>query len=122
VERRVPQPTGDLRVSGSLRHLHQHRLSGELAPTAGPVVLPATHGGIGGGTDYRFRSCHFPTKESLYEAIVLARVEEIVGEAERLIAVRDDVTRDDAKALLGACLAGTDRARMIRIVTAGLQP
>jgi AcrR family transcriptional regulator len=39
--------------------------------------------GVGTGTVSR----HFPTKESLYEAIVLTRVEEIVGEAERLLAV-----------------------------------
>ncbi|WP_433300261.1 TetR/AcrR family transcriptional regulator [Actinoplanes sp. CA-030573] len=137
--------------------------------------------GVGTGTVSR----HFPTKEALYEAIVLTRVEEIVGEAERLLtvapggeafyrffaymvgqaaanrglaealagggfdieaaaartgrgldkveqrllteaqeagAVRADVTRDDMKALLGACLAAPDRARMIEIVTAGLRP
>jgi AcrR family transcriptional regulator len=137
--------------------------------------------GVGTGTVSR----HFPTKEALYEAIVLARVEEIAGEAERLLAVappgeaffrffaymvgqaaankglaealagggfdvdaaaertgrgldqveqrllaaaqkagtvREDVTRNDVKALLGACVAAPDRARMIEIVTAGLQP
>src|SRR5690242_5580322 len=48
-----------------------------------PVAEIGRRAGVGTGTVSR----HFPTKESLYEAIVLARVEEIVGEAERLIAV-----------------------------------
>jgi AcrR family transcriptional regulator len=41
--------------------------------------------GVGTGTVSR----HFPTKESLYEAIVLARVAEIVGHARELLATRD---------------------------------
>jgi AcrR family transcriptional regulator len=41
--------------------------------------------GVGTGTVSR----HFPTKESLYEAIVLARVTEIVGHARDLLATRD---------------------------------
>ncbi|MFI5897600.1 TetR/AcrR family transcriptional regulator [Actinoplanes sp. NPDC051513] len=146
-----------------------------------PVAEIGRRAGVGTGTVSR----HFPTKESLYEAIVLARVEEIVGEAERLLAVappgeaffrffaymvgqaaanrglaealsgggfdveaaggrtgralegieqrllvdaqaagtvRADATRDDVKALLGACVAAPDRARMIEIVTTGLRP
>ncbi len=146
-----------------------------------PVAEIGRRAGVGTGTVSR----HFPTKESLYEAIVLARVEEIVAEAERLLAtapageaffrffaymvgqatadrglaealagggldvhaaaartghdldgaeqrllaeaqragaVRADATRDDVKALLGACVAAPDRARMIEIVTTGLRP
>ena len=41
--------------------------------------------GVGTGTVSR----HFPTKESLYEAIVLARVEEIVARAHQLIETRE---------------------------------
>ncbi|MEV4423043.1 helix-turn-helix domain-containing protein [Patulibacter sp. NPDC049589] len=136
--------------------------------------------GVGTGTVSR----HFPTKDSLYAAIVLAKVEEIVSHARTLMAaspagdafyeffaymveqattnrglaealsgggfdvesaatgtdqdleqieqslldraqeagaVRQDVTRADVKALLGACVAAPDRARMIEIVTAGLR-
>jgi AcrR family transcriptional regulator len=146
-----------------------------------PVAEIGRRAGVGTGTVSR----HFPTKESLYEAIVLTRVEEIVGEAERLLTVapsgeaffrffaymvgqaaanrglaealsgdgfdadaaaertgrglegieqrllaeaqragtvRADATRDDVKALLGACVAAPDRARMIEIVTTGLRP
>jgi AcrR family transcriptional regulator len=50
-----------------------------------PVAEIARRAGVGTGTVSR----HFPTKESLYEAIVLSRVEEIVGRAHQLIATRD---------------------------------
>ena len=43
-------------------------------------------------------------------------------DAQRAGAVRADVTRDDVKALLGACMAAPDRARMSQIVAAGLRP
>jgi AcrR family transcriptional regulator len=137
--------------------------------------------GVGTGTVSR----HFPTKESLFKAIVLNRVAEIVADTSRIVAgtepgpaffaffaymveqaaanrglaealsgsgfdieaaaahgdhdldgveqrllaaaqrtgaVRADVTQADVKALLGACLAASDRARMVTIVTAGLRP
>jgi AcrR family transcriptional regulator len=50
-----------------------------------PVAEIARRAGVGTGTVSR----HFPTKESLYEAIVLSRVEEIVGHAHELVATRD---------------------------------
>jgi transcriptional regulator SbtR-like protein len=46
----------------------------------------------------------------------------LLGAAQRAGAVRDDVTRADVKALLGACVAAPDPTRMIAIVTAGLRP
>jgi AcrR family transcriptional regulator len=50
-----------------------------------PVAEIARRAGVGTGTVSR----HFPTKESLYEAIVLSRVEEIVDHAHQLTATRD---------------------------------
>ena len=50
-----------------------------------PVAEIARRAGVGTGTVSR----HFPTKESLYEAIVLSRVEEIVDHAQHLIATLD---------------------------------
>jgi AcrR family transcriptional regulator len=47
-----------------------------------PVAEIARRAGVGTGTVSR----HFPTKESLYEAIVLVRLEEIVREGRRLLA------------------------------------
>jgi AcrR family transcriptional regulator len=60
----------------------------ELFATAGlaaSIDEIARRAGVGTGTLYR----HFPTKEALFEAIVIGRVEELVGEAHRLIAVND---------------------------------
>jgi AcrR family transcriptional regulator len=48
----------------------------------------AQRAGVGTGTLYR----HFPTKEALFEAIVIGRVEELVEEARRLIAGSDPKT------------------------------
>jgi len=42
-----------------------------------PVDLVAERAGVGVGTLYR----HFPTKEALFEAIVLTRIEDLVAEA-----------------------------------------
>src|ERR1700686_3335041 len=42
----------------------------------------AQRAGVGTGTLYR----HFPTKEALFEAIVIGRVEDLVEEGRRLIA------------------------------------
>lgn len=50
-----------------------------------PVAEIARRAGVGTGTVSR----HFPTKESLYEAIVLSRVEEIVLRARELQATRE---------------------------------
>jgi AcrR family transcriptional regulator len=48
----------------------------------------AERAGVGTGTLYR----HFPTKEALFEAIVIDRVEDLVDEARRLIASNDPKT------------------------------
>jgi AcrR family transcriptional regulator len=48
----------------------------------------AQRAGVGTGTLYR----HFPTKEALFEAIVIGRVEDLVEEARRLIASNDPKT------------------------------
>jgi AcrR family transcriptional regulator len=48
----------------------------------------AERAGVGTGTLYR----HFPTKEALFEAIVIGRVEDLVEEARRLIASNDPET------------------------------
>jgi AcrR family transcriptional regulator len=53
-----------------------------------PVAEIARRAGVGTGTVSR----HFPTKESLYEAIVLSRVEEIVEHAQHLAESRDPAT------------------------------
>ena len=48
----------------------------------------AERAGVGTGTLYR----HFPTKEALFEAIVIGRVEDLVEEARRLIASNEPKT------------------------------
>jgi AcrR family transcriptional regulator len=48
----------------------------------------AHRAGVGTGTLYR----HFPTKEALFEAVVIGRVEELVEEARRLIVGNDPKT------------------------------
>jgi AcrR family transcriptional regulator len=53
-----------------------------------PVAEIARRAGVGTGTVTR----HFPTKESLYEAIVLLRVEELVDHAQELAATKDPGT------------------------------
>jgi AcrR family transcriptional regulator len=50
-----------------------------------PVAEIARRAGVGTGTVSR----HFPTKESLFEAIVVNRVEEIVAWAHELLRTRD---------------------------------
>jgi AcrR family transcriptional regulator len=50
-----------------------------------PVAEIARRAGVGTGTVTR----HFPTKESLFEAIILARVEELVDRAHQLATTRD---------------------------------
>src|SRR3984893_597008 len=57
----------------------------EVFATAGlaaPIDEIAQRAGVGTGTLYR----HFPTKEALFEAVVIGRVEDLVEEARRLIA------------------------------------
>jgi AcrR family transcriptional regulator len=63
----------------------------EVFATAGlaaPIDEIAERAGVGTGTLYR----HFPTKEALFEAVVIGRVEELVEEARRLIAGNDPKT------------------------------
>src|SRR6202140_203377 len=63
----------------------------EVFATAGlaaPIDEIAQRAGVGTGTLYR----HFPTKEALFEAVVIGRVEELVEEARRLIAGNDPKT------------------------------
>jgi AcrR family transcriptional regulator len=52
------------------------------AGLAAPIDEIAQRAGVGTGTLYR----HFPTKEALFEAVVIERVEDLVEEARRLIA------------------------------------
>ena len=58
------------------------------AGLAAPIDQIAQRAGVGIGTLYR----HFPTKEALFEAVVIGRVEELVEEARRLIASNDPKT------------------------------
>src|SRR6202035_4061810 len=58
------------------------------AGLAAPIDEIAQRAGVGTGTLYR----HFPTKEALFEAVVIGRVEELVEEARRLIASNDPKT------------------------------
>jgi AcrR family transcriptional regulator len=63
----------------------------EVFATAGlaaPIDEIAQRAGVGTGTLYR----HFPTKEALFEAVVIGRVEDLVEEARRLIARNDPKT------------------------------
>jgi AcrR family transcriptional regulator len=57
-----------------------------------PIDLVAERAGVGIGTLYR----HFPTKEALYEAIVVTRLDELVDTADAYI---DDTTADPRGAL-----------------------
>ena len=63
----------------------------EVFATAGlaaPIDDIAQRAGVGIGTLYR----HFPTKEALFEAVVIGRVEGLVEEARRLIASNNPKT------------------------------
>jgi AcrR family transcriptional regulator len=63
----------------------------EVFATAGlaaPIDEIAQRAGVGTGTLYR----HFPTKEALFEAVVIGRVEDLVEEACRLIVSNDPQT------------------------------
>jgi AcrR family transcriptional regulator len=63
----------------------------EVFATAGlaaPIDEIAQRAGVGTGTLYR----HFPTKEALFEAVIIGRVEDLVEEARRLIAGNDPKT------------------------------
>ncbi len=50
-----------------------------------PIDLVAERAGVGVGTLYR----HFPTKEALFEAIVLARIEELLQSARSRVGAED---------------------------------
>ncbi|MEU8074912.1 TetR/AcrR family transcriptional regulator [Catellatospora citrea] len=50
-----------------------------------PIDEIARRAGVGAGTVYR----HFPTKEALYQAIVVDRVEHLVGQARELAETTD---------------------------------
>ncbi|MFF9351704.1 TetR/AcrR family transcriptional regulator [Streptomyces sp. NPDC014734] len=50
-----------------------------------PLDEIARRAGVGAGTVYR----HFPTKEALFEAVILSRVQEYVGAARELITDQD---------------------------------
>ncbi|MGH3733151.1 MAG: TetR/AcrR family transcriptional regulator [Acidimicrobiales bacterium] len=52
-----------------------------------PIDTVAERAGVGIGTLYR----HFPTKEALYEAIVVTRIDELIGTAEAYIRDTDAV-------------------------------
>jgi AcrR family transcriptional regulator len=58
------------------------------AGLAAPIDEIAQRAGVGTGTLYR----HFPTKEALFEAVVIGRVEDLVEEARRLIANNEPKT------------------------------
>jgi AcrR family transcriptional regulator len=63
----------------------------EVFATAGlaaPIDEIARRAGVGTGTLYR----HFPTKEALFEAVVIGRVEVLLEKARRLIASNDPKT------------------------------
>jgi AcrR family transcriptional regulator len=67
-----------------------------LDGVAVPIDIVAERAGVGIGTLYR----HFPTKESLYEAIVLTRLRALVGIADNVIEGSDS----NPGAALGAFL------------------
>ena len=58
------------------------------AGLAAPIDKIALRAGVGTGTLYR----HFPTKEALFEAVVIGRVEDLVEEARRLLAKHEPQT------------------------------
>ncbi|MCU1363788.1 MAG: TetR/AcrR family transcriptional regulator [Acidimicrobiaceae bacterium] len=63
-----------------------------LDGVAVPIDIVAERAGVGVGTLYR----HFPTKESLYEAIVTTRIAGLLGQADEFI---DDSASDPGAAL-----------------------
>ena len=95
VGRRVPVTAegatpGPRRLRADARRNRQRVLDAATAAfategVAVPVDEIARRAGVGAGTVYR----HFPTKEALVEAIVLSRVEWLIGEA-RVLAGTDD--------------------------------
>ena len=58
------------------------------AGVAAPIDEIAQRAGVGTGTLYR----HFPTKEALFEAVVIGRVKDLAEEARRLIASNEPKT------------------------------
>lgn len=67
-----------------------------------PVDVVAERAGVGVGTLYR----HFPTKEALFEAIVVTKLEELVG------ASRDPGTADPGEAFFGFLLRMADQVSL----------
>jgi len=83
IETEVAKP---MRADAVRNHEKILRAAEEIFASEGvmvPIDLVAEHAGVGIGTLYR----HFPTKESLYEAIVTARLTS-------LLATADTFTRD----------------------------
>jgi AcrR family transcriptional regulator len=77
-----------LRADAERNRLHVLRVAQEVFATEGlavPIDAIARRAGLGVGTLYR----HFPTKEALFEAIVVGRMEKLVEDAKAVAKARD---------------------------------
>jgi AcrR family transcriptional regulator len=80
-----------IRADAARNKKHIVQAAREVFATAGVAASIdeiAQRAGVGTGTLYR----HFPSKEALFEAVVIGRVEELVEEARRLIASNEPKT------------------------------
>ena len=83
-----PRP---LRADALRNRAHLLSIAREVFATRGlavPIDAIAEKAGVGVGTIYR----HFPTKEALFEAIIVDRLESLVAEARTLSSASDPAT------------------------------
>ena len=82
---RTPRPVRADAVKNRQRILEAAEATFASEGLAVPVDTVAERAGVGVGTLYR----HFPTKEALFEAIVVTRLEDLVAEAQTAAAAED---------------------------------
>jgi AcrR family transcriptional regulator len=84
-----PDPRARIPRADAVRNLAKILQAAEEVFAAEGLAVPidevARRAGVGIGTVYR----HFPTKEALFEAIVVARLESLIDRAEELCAATD---------------------------------
>src|SRR5579872_2694341 len=88
VDNAAPMESKPLRVDAQRNHQKILEAAEEIFALDGvsvPIDLVAERAGVGVGTLYR----HFPTKESLYEAIVLTRLTNLAETADEYARIPD---------------------------------